>query len=220
MKSKYSLVTTAFLTCIAVSNSNAALYNLANGDFETPALIQNQGQAAYTGTPVLAGFAWQITSGDVDVIRALWQSASGAQSLDLNGDHQGGIYQDFSFTVGGPWAVTFAMSANPDSANVKSLNVSFGPAGGLLTSLGDFHVTPGTRTYQNMQWITFTTPAVNVQASQLYRMQFTSLNPLSSYGPALDNVQLIQVPEPGALSLLGVALAGLASRRVWKKKIQ
>ena len=71
-----------------------------------------------------------------------------------------------------------------------------------------------------MQWITFTTPAVNVQASQLYRMQFTSLNPLSSYGPALDNVQLIQVPEPGALSLLGVALAGLASRRVWKKKIQ
>jgi hypothetical protein len=64
-----------------------------------------------------------------------------------------------------------------------------------------------------------TTPTINVQDSVLYRLQFTSLNPLSSYGPALDNVQLVQVPEPCTLSLLGAGLM-LVYRFARKKSVR
>jgi hypothetical protein len=204
MKPTHILCTVIIGTCIAVSSAKGALYTLSNGDFETPVLPA--GQQAYTGTPALPGFGWQVASGDIDVIRTLWQPASGAQSIDLNGFTAGTIYQDFSFSAGGHWAVMFAMSANPDSPATKSMNISFGPSGGPMTSLGNYSLAPGTRTYANMQWITLTTPSVNVQDSVVYRLQFTSLNPASNFGPALDNVQLVQVPEPSTLSLLGTGL--------------
>jgi hypothetical protein len=216
MKINYTLFTIAILSCAIISSAQGALYTLGNGDFETPVPA---GQAGYTGTPALPGVAWQVASGDIDVVRTLWQPASGAQSIDLNGYTQGTIYQDFTFSAGGQWAVMFAMSANPDSPDIKALNVSFGPSGGPMTSLGNYVLSPGTRTYANMQWISLTTSSVNVQDSVLYRLQFSSLNPASNYGPALDNIQLVQVPEPGALSLLGVG-AMLVLRFARRKSVR
>ena len=173
-----------------ISTANAALYTLANGDFETP--VEPNGLGGYNGTPALAGFAWQIGSGDIDISRTYWQPASGAQSIDLNGTAAGSIYQDFTFSAAGSWTVMFAMSANPDSAATKTLNVSFGPVGGLMNSLGNYAITPGTRTHSDMQWVSITTPSFSAQDSVTYRLSFTSLI-AGLQGPALDNVQLLQV---------------------------
>ena len=202
MKSIFPL-SAGIIACVVATSANGALYTLSNGNFESP--ISPNGQQILAGSEP-AGFDWHVASGDIELIRTLWQPASGAQSIDLNGLSPATIYQDFTFAAGGQWVVMFAMSANPDSPDIKALNVSFGPSGGALTSLGNFVLSPGTRTYQDMQWVTQTTPSVNVQDSVVYRLQFTSLNPASNYGPALDNVQLVQVPEPGTLSLLGVGV--------------
>ena len=173
MKPIYILCIAIIGACVAVSSTKGALYTLSNGDFETPVLPN--GQPFYNGTPPLPGFGWQVASGDIDIANSFWQPASGNQSIDLNGNSPGTIYEDFSFSVGGQWAVMFAMSANPATPDTKILNVSFGPSGGPMTSLGNYSVVPGTRTFQDMQWIAMTTPSVNVQGSVVDPLQFTSL---------------------------------------------
>lgn len=63
-----------------------------------------------------------------------------------------------------------------------------------------------------MDWVTFTTPAITVQGSVVYRLEFSSLSP-APYGPVLDNVQLVAVPEPSTVALAGIGAAALMSLR-------
>jgi hypothetical protein len=162
-----------------------------------------------------AGFGWTIATGNLDVLpSAYWQPSSGNQSIDLNGSTTGSIYQDFTFSSAGIWAVQFDLSANPDlvargdglATGLRSVRVDFGTPG-LMTSLGTYSLDSAPRTIANMQWVTFTTPQVVVSGSVLYRLQSTSLNP-GNGGNALDNVQLQIVPEPSAVAILCSGLIG------------
>ena len=200
---------------------------LVNGDFESPVIPPSLpvGIVDYTtSSPPPAAFGWQLASGALDLTAGTyWQPASGQQSLDLTGDwgsDPGVIYQDFTFSHGGNWAISFCMSANPDSPypdfpTDRTIEVDFGAAGGSLGSLGTWTVSAIGRTRANMNWVTFTTPTIAVQDSVVYRLEFSSLSP-APYGPVLDNVQLVSVPEPSLVALVGpgaIALMSLHRRR-------
>jgi hypothetical protein len=201
------------LGCIATPLARAT--GLVNGDFESPVVPSSLpvGIVDYTtGSPPPASFGWQLASGAIDLTAgSYWQPASGQQSLDLCGDWgsaPGVIYQDFTFSQGGNWAITFSMSANPDSPypdfpNDRIIQVSFGTPGSSLGSLGAWMVSALGKTRENMDWVTFTTPMITVQDWVFYRLEFSSLSP-APYGPVLDNVQLVAVPEPSTAVLAGL----------------
>jgi hypothetical protein len=190
---------------------------LSNSDFELPAI--GTGGLNYISPP--PGFGWSVASGDFDLIGNYWQASSGQQSVDLNGFAQGSIYQDFTFPTMGTWSIKFNMSANPDTAGLKSLRVDFGLTGGAMSSLGTFSLNSTGRTYANMLWTEFNTASVNISAPGSYRVQFSSLTPGAS-GPALDNVSLVQVPEPSIAAMAIVAMAiitfGFGYPRMRKQK--
>jgi hypothetical protein len=194
MKHARTLLSLA-LTSISVVATQGA--GLLNGDFESPVVSVG---AYYTTAP--AGFAWTIVPGTgIDLNGSYWQASSGVQSVDLNGFSPGTIYQDFFLSGSGFWNVKFDMSANPNDAGMKTLRVDFGPASGVLTSLGTYTLDTGTRTLSNMQWLTVTTPQFSADSSTLYRLEFTSLT-AGANGPALDNVQVSLIPEPGSLAIV------------------
>lgn len=192
----------------------AATAGLVNGDFESP-VLGNGITIVAGGEP--AGFGWTVAAGSVDLVHTYWQPASGNQSLDLDGVAAGTIYQDFTFDTAGTWSIQFAMSANPDSSGDKTMQVSFGSPSGPLTTLGTYTLSSNGRTESNMQWVTMTTPSVTAQTGVLYRLEFTSLTP-GAYGPALDNIQLVPVPEPSCLSVLACGVLFACSRLSLKVK--
>ena len=200
----------ALSVCLAVSSASGT--GLVNGNFESPVL---PGIGLTFSTPP-AGFNWTVASGDIEVFTAsYWQPASGNQSVDMNGSTTGSIYQDFMFSSSQTWAISFALSANPDQGTrgdgngtgIKNMRVDFGTPGSM-TSLGIYGVDSTPRSINNMQYVTFTTPQILVSDSVLYRLQFTSLV-AGNGGAVLDNVQLQVVPEPGTLALLCSGLTGL-----------
>ena len=221
MKIRNALLALA-LSCAAIPVAHAT--GLVNGDFELPVIPSslNPGIVDYTtGSPPPAAFGWQLASGAIDLTAgSYWQPASGQQSLDLCGDWgsaPGVIYQDFSFSHAGNWAITFSLSANPDSPypdfpTDRTIEIDFGTPGGSLNSLGTWTVSAIGNTRDNMNWVTFTTPTITVQDSVVYRLEFSSLSP-TPYGPVLDNVQLVTVPEPSAVALVGLGAAALMSLR-------
>ncbi len=201
------------------SLSVAQATGLVNGSFESPVL----GPSVTVGidytiaSPPPAAFGWQLASGAIDLLGTYWQAASGVQSVDMNGDFgsdPGVIYQDFSFSHAGTWAISFSLSANPDSPSPanRSIRIDFGTSGGSLNSLGTWTVSVDGKTHANMGWATFTTPTITVQDAVVYRLEFSSLSP-APYGPALDNVQLVAVPEPSTMALAGLGAAALMSLR-------
>jgi hypothetical protein len=194
-----------FLASISILASTAAFgAGLINGHFEAPVLTGNG--FTYTAPQYHINdpppeFGWQVGGIDVDLIRDYWQPSHGQQSLDLNGYNPGAIFQDFTFSSPGMWQIQFDMSANPDVPGLKTVRVDFGTPNNLAT-LGTFSLDSTGRSRSNMEWVTTTAATVFVpDANVVYRLEFTSLTAGAS-GPALDNIQLISVPEPGSMALL------------------
>lgn len=216
MKIRNALLALA-LSCATIPVAHATFQvGLVNGDFELPVIPASPGIVDYSiGSPPPAEFGWQLASGALD-LTSYWQAASGHQSLDLTGDwgsDPGVIYQDFAFSHAGNWAISFGLSANPDSPypdfpTDRTIEIDFGTAGGSLSSLGTWTVSAIGNSWANMNWVTFTTPTINVQDAVVYRLEISSLSP-SPYGPVLDNVQLVTVPEPTAMVLAGLGAGAL-----------
>ena len=184
--------------------TNSASANLiGNGSFETGT---DPGGFTTLSTGSTAIDNWTVTGGDIEYIGSYWQASDGQRSLDLNGNVPGAIAQTFNTTTGQSYLVTFDLAGNPDDLPlIKNMTVE---AAGQSE---DFNFDITGKTLSNMGWTpqSWQFTANNTQTT----LEFTSLTN-SGFGPALDNVAVVPVPEPGtiigSLTLLGL---GTLSRR-------
>lgn len=215
----------AALVAIAASATPAlavtpALPTIVDGNFSQGSYSGGSYDTLADGSNAITG--WTV-EGSVDWIKSYWQpsnnSGTGAMSLDLAGDHSGGIYQQLTGLVAGTtYHIEFSLSGNPNGAPFpKVLEVGVAPtvdANGGTTR--DYSFTSTTNTVSNMQWQTehFTFTASQPTAYLYFQNQGS--NPLSPYGAALSNVKFsAAVPETGtwAMMIIGFGLIGMAMRR-------
>ena len=203
------------LSLLAPRISSAVVGNLlVNGDFETVPIglpVSLDGVTPIPGgSTALPG--WTATGGSVDHLRGnYWQNASGACSMDLDGNQAiGGLTQSFATNIGETYQVVFSLAGNPDPSNelIKKLRVT----AASLSIDYTFDITG--KTHANMGWIqeSFTFNAT----SSLSTLAFTSMDlDLEGRGPAIDNVSVVStVPEPGLGILLVVCVLAAARRRL------
>lgn len=112
-----------------------------------------------------------------------WAPAEGAQSLDLNPDKMGEIYQDIYTQPGQDYTLSFAMGGNITHAGVKSMEVFWGEQ-----SLGQFSFDTTGKSKNNMGWedVEITIPGSLTHTKQT-RLRFKSTT-ASSTGVVIDKV--------------------------------
>jgi choice-of-anchor C domain-containing protein len=173
-----------------------------NGSFESG---PNPGTSFISlGTGVALTPGW-ITTGPIDYIGPYWQAANGTRSVDLNQTSPGGVSQTFDTVTGLVYRVVFNLAGNPDGGpTVKTLQAA---ATGNAAQSYSFDTTGAT--LSNMRWSTqeyrFTATGTSTT------LGFTSTT-AGSYGPAIDNVQVQPLPEPGTWMLVGLGLITLIAR--------
>ena len=184
--STYSAATPVTQTFPVVSNL------ISNGSFEIPSV---SGGLSYldigAGSPP-AGFAWQVTSGSVDIVAAPSAFASvafdGTQFLDLDGFNPGIIAQTFATTPGAAYVLNFAYANNFDSTHGATVpataTVSVLDASSKAALITPFQVTHGDTTGANPDWKT--SGAVSfVARGSTTSLSFVSNDPASSNGGIL-----------------------------------
>lgn len=163
--------------------------NTTNGDGD-PFERLSTGSTAITG--------WTVTAGTIDWYNAPLQVASdGTKSVDTEGS--GGtcsISTTLPTVNGETYDLTFdaysGLVANTARVTAGSLNTTFaGPFGFPASSAIYAHYT-----YTFVAQSTSTTLTFGAISSD-------------GFGPVIDNVSVVAVPEPAALPLFGVAAAGL-----------
>ncbi len=182
--------------------ANAAIFT--NGSFETG---PNPGGFSTLFNPSTAISGWVVGGHSVDYIGSYWQPQDGARSVDLSGNAPGSLAQTFDTVNGVTYAVSFWLAGNPDGGpTVKPLSVDVG--GGATNFF--FDITGASRGAMN--WVQKTYLFTASGASTTLTL---ASNSGSAYGPALDNVSVVAVPEPATWALMigGLALAGAQMRR-------
>jgi choice-of-anchor C domain-containing protein len=190
---------TTLLICITVvllagsSVVMAAGNLLTNGNFE----LGNYNGDYYFET-VYAGGAqpitgWTVTSGDIDWINNYWKAADGAMSLDMNGYGPGTIQQTFAVSPNTTYKVTFDLAGNPvEGPEIKALLAT------ADSSSKEFDFDVAGSSTSNMNW-TSESFLFQSGATTQATLAFQSTTPNSPCGPALDNVSVTAVPEPGTI---------------------
>jgi hypothetical protein len=152
---------------------------VVNGGFETPVVGRQWGFVKELG-------CWKIGApGHTELDPPeTWTPFEGQQSLDLNPDQPGEIYQDIYTLPGQDYRLSFAMAGNINSSGVKSLEVFWADQ-----SLGVYSFDTTGKSAKNMGWKTIEIPVPGSLTKQSRtRMRFKSLTANSSTGPVIDNV--------------------------------
>jgi choice-of-anchor C domain-containing protein len=200
---KRAIVTAALALGVA-GGANAA--TVVNGSFEEGPNPGNGFLTLGTGDSSING--WTVTSGSIDYIGGYWTAQQGSRSIDLAGISLGTLSQTIANTIAGQlYQVNFYVSKNPDQgASNRTGTVT---AGGQTFQFA--YSLPNDRT--NMNW---------TLAS--YRFLATGPDTVLSFaadtsagccfGPALDDVSIGAVPEPGTWAMMigGFGLVGGALR--------
>ena len=189
------------LITLATAGTAEATNLINNGSFE---IGINPGATFIRLNQVSTGIDnWTITGPgpNIDYIGNLWEASDGRRSIDLDGQigSAGGIQQTFNTTIGQEYLVTFDLAGNPfRGPQIKQMRVE---AAGQFS---DFTFDITGKSVNNMGW---TSESWNFTANELQTtLQFTSLTG-SGWGPALDNVNVVPVPEPLTILGSGTALA-------------
>jgi choice-of-anchor C domain-containing protein len=202
------------LPLFAVSAALASAAAFTNGGFESSTCDPAAGSynTQSSGSTCIAG--WTVGNNGLDYINGYWVASEGTHSLDMNGSGGvGSIQQSFDVNNGHTYQVSFDLSGNPGDQGVKSMDVNVG--GGTSSFTFD---SAGTST-ANMGWVTHSF-TFDTGLSSSETLQFLSTTNNCCFGPALDNVVVVDlgrtgsgVPEPSAFVLLGSALVGLGFLR-------
>jgi choice-of-anchor C domain-containing protein len=214
---KASLISALAIVAALTLPAHANL--IVNGDFSSPC------GGPYLGfcTPNVGPAGWTMPYGDVDVVNTMWQELPGMQSVDLNGDTTGSIAQTFETIVGVPYRVSFDMGGNPFGDNqgadaIKTMNVLVTGNATRLYSGSYSYDTSGIPlvfgTY--IPWVAYTFTFTATGSSTTLEFDSTTIGPINCcWGAAITNVDVISLPEPGCLTLIGPALlGGLALRKL------
>jgi hypothetical protein len=206
------------LALVAIGVALPSYANLiSNGSFESGNFVPNA-----QDTMVLTVGATDITDWTVQNASLAWigpanpfglSASDGSYFLDLSGYHDnapyGGVLQSqtIATTVGAQYRVTFDIGTDPqyDSAPV-GVQVTAGSSSSSFTS------TP----LNPNQWESFSFDFIATSTA-------TTLSLVGQAGTdekyvGLDNVSVVQIPEPGTLALLaGPGLLVFAAWRRWRK---
>ncbi|MGC8634920.1 MAG: choice-of-anchor C family protein [Candidatus Limnocylindrales bacterium] len=149
--------------------------------------------AGYGSATAIPG--WTVTSGNIDWIGSLWQSADGdGYSLDMSGFEPGAISQTFDTMPNATYFVSFSLSGNPyastdpslTSPSDKTLTVS---ATGAAPGYYAYNTSTAGNSTSDMKWATEGYSFVATSSSTT--LTFTSTT-AGAFGPALDNVTVTQ----------------------------
>jgi hypothetical protein len=111
--------TLLMLVCVMVSARAQVLVNPA---FDDPHL-----DSGYLTVPAGSSTipAWEVTSGDVDLLASGFYSGQSSQALDMNGTQAGAIRAPVSLDPGTRYEVTFHYRLNPSADRTQTLLASW-----------------------------------------------------------------------------------------------
>ena len=191
-----ALALTAAVLGIFCSPASALFVGFQDGYFNAPGPANEPFQ---TITNTNMG-PWTVT-GSVDLIGTYWNGpVAGSNSVDLNGDFQGGISQSF-YLAPGSYALGFYLSGNPDGLpQTKTLDVTIGndPMYSYLTTIDSNH---------NLNYQFYSLDFTTTGGNQL--LSFMSTTPDSSFGPVIGGVSISAVPEPSTWAMMIAGFLGL-----------
>ena len=196
----------------------AAVVNLSAQSIQPGSILVNGSFETYGGSGnsnIGQGLqGWTIgNAGGIDIVFSTgvvpyyWQAADGNVSLSLAYFGPDSVTQTVTTQPGKTYQLTFSMAAEIyGGPATRTMNVLWN---NTVISSPSFQYTG--QDPNNMGWTEFSLNVVGTGTDTLSFLA-TSAGP---YGPALDNVSLVLVPEPTAVSLVALGLIGfgLSKRR-------
>jgi len=183
----------------AASVQAHAVSLVTNGSFE---LGSYSGPSTFAtlsaGSTAITG--WTVEPNGVDWINTYWAAQNGTRSLDLSGNLPGGVSQQLTTTLGSTYHASFWLNGNVDGLprdKATLVTVAVGAYSHVFTWVRP--ATPLARWADGWTEFSFDFTATGPTSTLAFMSQTTDPLPGwpngSPWGPALDNVSVVQSTE-------------------------
>lgn len=191
----------------------SAAFNLSAQNIQPGSILVNGSFETYGGSGnsnIGQGLqGWMIgNAGGIDIVFSTgvipyyWKAADGDVSLSLAYFGPDSVTQTITTQPGKTYQLTFSMAAEIyGGPAIRTMDVLWN---NTVVSSPSFQYTG--QGPDNMGWAQF---SLNVVGTGTDALSFLATSE-GNYGPALDNVSLVLVPEPTTATLVGLGLIGFA----------